>query len=296
MSWWTENLNFITDGNGKMISDPNEIENPIHFLPFIDIAREEDKDFKYWVENESKLVRFHLDASKIISDIVEIMNRQGFSIGFLASVKKPTSLTLASNKILWQPLDPNKPELNPSFDFKTPNADLSGSLSILESLMMLFLACEGVDPKQLNGVLKAEGFQSGIDRFISLIQQFDATKGDIALFKDVESQLLNIYIKWNNVLLGSPLYMNGTQTQGLNENIDVHVEYHRPEVVQTKQEKEDGLIKLIDAGLESRVGAIQKLMDVNEQQAIDEVNRIDSQESLIVNNPVDSVGKNVCQS
>ena len=48
--------NFVMDGHGNIISDQNNIYNPLGFLPFIDISPV--KNFKFFVDDKSNICDF----------------------------------------------------------------------------------------------------------------------------------------------------------------------------------------------------------------------------------------------
>jgi hypothetical protein len=122
-----------------------------------------------------------------------------------------------------------------------------------------------------------------------MIERFEATKDDVDLFKWVESKVCDLSTKWSN------LFQPVTQANGntmpledelrlatLPDDVDVMVNFARPENVQTKIESEDSVIKRIENGLISRAEGISELRGIDETSAAMVVKKID-QEAMLLN-------------
>jgi hypothetical protein len=218
-------------------------------------------------------------------DVFFIHKMQGFAQGIIYAEKPPTSMRIGPNRVMHIPLDPNK-EVQPRFEFTSPNSNLQASLELLETFMRLFLSSKGIDPKTVSGKLDGQRFSSGVERLLAMLEKFEASSDTIALFKWVEDQLLDIIIKWNNIM--QPATESSATTQVLDESLrlslipeetEVVVKYISPDVVQTKAEHEDSVIKILDAGLQSRTEAIMDLRGVDEAEAMRILANIDMQQA-----------------
>lgn len=300
--WWTAEYNFITDGYGKFVDAfGNKYEqvnmstdvNPIGELPFIDIAS--DKDFEFWDRAGNDTVDFALDFGVLLSDTADINRMQGHSQAIIYSEAPPESMQIGPHKVLHIPQDPNK-EIQARFEFANPNADMQASLELLETYLRLFLSSKGLDPKTISGKIDSSRFASGVDRLLAMIEKFEASQDDIDLYRWVEQKQFKLMVKWSN-LFQSVTSPNGRvqplreelRLATLPEDIVLTTVFKKPEVVQTKSEKEDSAIKQLDAGLMSRSEAISDIRGITQDEAKEKVKEID-QESLAM--PVMPVASN----
>jgi hypothetical protein len=288
--WWSKDWNFITDGRGSMLDEsgnvviqPNESEimNPIQTLPFIDIARE--KDFEFWVRHGSSVTEFSIEFLVLLCDIFNIHKMQGYSQAIIFSEKVPANMRVGPNHILHIPLDPNK-EVQPRFEFASPSPDMASSLELAETFMRLFLTSRGIDPKTVSGKAETQRFSSGIERLLAMIEKFEASKDSIDIFRGVEDKYFELMKKWSNAFQGvtkpngktEPL-IDDLRIATIPEDAFVTVQFKGPEIVQTKSEREDSVIKQMQEGLLSRTEAIQEIRGVEEEVAKEIVQKIDSE-------------------
>jgi len=303
--WWTKAENFLTDGLGVVLdpttetpsSDPSAIAvNLLGELPFVDVAL--DKDSEFWVRHGQGVVEFDLEFAMLLMDTFFIHKMQGFAQAIIYSEKPPANMKVGPNHVMHIPLDPNK-EVQPRFEFSTPNSDLNASMELIETFLRLFLSSRGIDPKTVSGKSETQRFSSGIERLLAMIDKFEASQDSIDLFLWIENQVLRLVVKWSNIFQGvtSP---NGPtvplipelRLAKLPEDIIVTVNFTAPEVIQTKAEAEDSAIKLKENGLMSRTEAIMKLRNVTEEEAKRIASQIDSEELLNAPKEVTAPGEN----
>ena len=272
-SWWTDNYNFITNGFGGIVSDTADITNSLGTLPFVDVADPSDKDFRFWVFKQSLLVRFQIDFCKDLTDLSETMKMQGFSTGILIAEKKPESINIGARKFMFIPLDPNNPQAKPSFDFKNPTPDLLAQMNIILDKLSMFLSTQGIDPKLVSGVANVQQFNSGVERLLSQIQRFEASNDDLDLFRWVESRSYGIIKGWNNILAAdlAPGF------QMIPDESEVMVNFEKPEVIETKKEREDRQIVLVDNSLQTRKKAIMNIHEVDQDTAEEMMKEIENE-------------------
>lgn len=290
--WWTAEYNFITDGNGFIVDefgrpiqfitveDLQMISNPIARLPFIDVAM--DKDFEFWSRQGDNTVQFNIDFLVMMSDISELMKRQGYSQAIFYSEKPPSNLLIGPNRVLHIPLDPNK-ETQPRFEWSTPQPDLASAIKIIENFTNFFMTSEGLDPKLISGTGEAQKFQSGLDRFLGMIQQAEAGQDDYALFKSIEYQYLELIKAWSNIMQGATIkagvdpLIPELQQAMLPEDLAVDVEFAGPEMIETKKDKEESVLRRLEQGLISRKRAIMEMDGADEATAEATLKEIDDE-------------------
>jgi len=294
--WWTADWNFITDGRGHLLDqfgnqmitlmeqDLIAMQNPIGMLPFVDVAT--DKEFEFWIRQGNDVVDFNVDFSIILSDTAEINKRQGYSQAIIYSEKPPADMIVGPNRILHIPQDPNK-ETQPRFEWSTPSPDMQASLQLLETYLRLFLSAEGLDPKTITGSTDIQRFSSGIERLLALVEKFEASRDDIDLFQWVEDRALKITAAWSNIMQGANIkvgvdpLISELQNGILPDDMVVETIFAKPEMIQTKDQVEESVVRRMENGLLSRMKALMILDDLTEEQAVEEIKRIDSEEKLV---------------
>jgi hypothetical protein len=218
----------------------------------------------------------------MMSDMAELMKRQGYSQAIIYAEKPPHNMLVGPNRILHIPLNPNA-EQQAKFEWSTPSPDLNSALKILDTFVNFFMTAKGLDPKLISGSGDAQKFTSGMDRFLSMIQQAEAGLDDFSLFKKVEYQYLDLLAKWSNLMQGATI-KSGTdplvkelQTAILPEDLSVEVEFAGPEMVETRQDKEESVLRRLEQGLLSRKRALMELEGIDEATALKELEDIDNE-------------------
>jgi hypothetical protein len=183
---------------------------------------------------------------------------------------------------MWLKLDPNSPDSRPSFAFESPSADLNGGLEILNAQLKMFLSSEGLDPNVVSGKDGATAFNSGIDHLLSNLDKFQASKQDMDLFRNVETQLFHLMVKWNNIMQpvsGEGELVPELKGSQISDKVGFEIKYDEPTSVQTQGEKEDSTIKLLDAGLISKKDALMRMFGYDEAKALEELANIGKEQS-----------------
>ena len=279
---WTKEYNFLMDGKGNILGEV--MENPIGRLPFVDIAKE--KDFNFFVERGSNVVDFSLDLATIWSDLANNIRMQGYSQAVITSEKAPSNFKVGPNNVLWLELNPNAPK-DPNFEFVSPSPNIGDALEYIRDFVKMELSSRGIDVNTVITDSSGSGFTSGVDHILSMIESFEANRMDFDLFSKVEQDLLELIVVWNNVLQdsvdegGEFVLPEVLRIASLPEDLFMDIQYHKPEMIQSKQDKEASVYGKLDRGLMSRKMAIMELDGVSEEIAeqtlaeIDEDNNMD---------------------
>lgn len=267
---WTAENNLVCDGNGNLIES---YPNPIGMLPFIDVSSE--KDFEFWVRRGSGVVDFALDFSVVISDTCNTNRLQSYAQPVIVAEKVPESITVGPQHILFLPLDPTRPEAKPSFEFANPQPDMNASLSLQDRLVSYFLTSMGIDPKTIASSGEGNKFSSGLERLLAMIERFEASQDDIDLFTCIESDLYKLIKAWYGVILNTPALDPKYNFGAIPEDTELKVVFCGPEMVQTKSDTEDSVIKRLEAGLISKLEAIMEIRGVDEEKAIEILSKIE---------------------
>ena len=252
--------------------------NPIGILPFIDIASE--KDFEFWVRKGSDVTSFALDFSTVLSDVCNISRLQSYAQPVIVAEKLPELVKVGPQYILHLPLDPTRPEVRPQFEFANPNPDLKAALELQDKLISYFLTAQGISPKTISGTADSQKYTSGLERLLAMIERFEASQTDIDLFIDVENSLYSIIRAWYNAIYNTDLLDNKYKFGQWDESAECSVKFLGPEIVQTEADKEDSIIKLLDAGLISKEEAIAELRGISIEEAKKVSSSIDSNNNM----------------
>lgn len=265
-TFWTKDLNFVTDGTGKIVSG-SDISNALGLIPIIDIASNKDNNF--FVEQGSSLVEFALEYNLGLTDMMFISRLQGFAQGVIQGDKevldKMTTMQLGPTHIIKLPNSPidAKPT---DFKFINRGSDIAGTMKALEMLLSNFLTSKGIDPKVITGTGESTKYNSGFERFLSLIEKFETSKSDFDLYKKAEYNLFEIIKKYLDLYSNTDLLMKDYWVS-IPEDCDINIKFYKPEVIQSETEKIDLLIKKMEAGLISKVEAIMSDREVGHEEA-----------------------------
>lgn len=276
---WTDELNFIMDGNGAILSLKDGVEdtsNPFGIIPVIDISDEEEKSGSVFVSSESSLVDFTIQMNVALSDLFNIMRNQGYAIPLL---KGPDSLLkclkqvqVGVNKVLMLPTDiptPDGKSGEVDFSFIAANPNLQGSIDTISTLLSAFLSSCGVDTSTVNFKGETKTFASGWERFLALIETFEASQDDLGIFRRVETELFDIVTKihdaWVDDAEKLQSYFKGPKC---GEDCSVSVSFAGPEMIETRSEKLERLKKEQDYGMISPLEALQQYHGASREEAL----------------------------
>lgn len=273
--WWTDDFNFMTDGHGKVIvtEDPETGEaqgvnpNPIGRLPFVDLSFE--KEFEFWIRQGKNVVQFSIDMAACWSDVMTISKMQGYAQAVITGDVDdlPDNVKTGPLHLLILPKSATSDE-SPTFQYVSPNPDLKGSLDALQMLLNNFLTAEGEDVDLVSSSpTGGQRFSSALERMLAQIDKFKATKDDFDLFRSAEVQVFDLIREWNNAIQDKDFLKPEMKRGKLNEKIVLDVNFKKPETIQTKQEREDGIYKKFEKGFTTKVRALAELENIDEKEA-----------------------------
>ena len=265
---WTEELNFIMNGKGQIITG-EEVGSPIPgVLPIVDISIE--KDFEYWVRQGDSLTEFTIEHNELMSFISQVVLMEGFSQAFLIAKDDviPQNIQIGPNFLLKLPVEEGS-SVRPEFGYASPGADISSSISFAESKLAQFLTSRGIDPATVSGKGQSDSATSGIDRLLKQIQMFEASRQDFDTYQKAEKEIYKVIKAWHNALIGTGLLDPEFQAAALPEDSEVFVKFAGPEMVQTQNDKIDVWMKRIEAGEATVVDMMMDLRDVDKETALE---------------------------
>lgn len=275
---WTAEYNFIMNGKGEIISEI--LKNEIGELPFVDVSK--DKDFEFFNRQGQTLSDFTVQYNAAWSDFLYISRLQGFSLGIFTgnSELMPKDYFVGPNRFIFLPSDPNNPNSKVDFRFESPSPDLKGSLEGISGLLSNFLTSRGLSPKVISSDLNAKDtYASGVERLLAMIDKFEATKEDFDMFKNVESQIYDVVVKYlvalsNTEFLDKEYWISQSALTS-----EFNVVFHKPEMIQTEAEKLSNLKLKIDLGISDKVLALMDLESISEEMATQKIDEIIARKS-----------------
>ena len=291
-AWWSDEYNFISNGWGDVIDketgeptnaiEESKIKNPVEKATFVRIG--DENDFEYWRRAANGVVDFNIDYGVILSDTANVNRLQGHAQAIIYSDKIPNNFRIGPNIVLHLPIDKNK-EIQPRFEFVTPNTNMNASLDLLEAYLRMFLSSQGMDAKMISGKADGQRFNSGIERLLSMIERFDASRDDFDAFRAAEQTLLEYTALWSNAFQGANIgegnvkpLVPDLQNGKIPGDVFVDVKYAEPEAIQTKSDEEESVIRLMENGLLSKSEAIQLIRQVDEETALNIMAKIAKEE------------------
>jgi hypothetical protein len=209
----------------------------------------------------------------------QIVKLQGFAQGVLKGPPDvlPSSVVVGPNQILklvnGKDAD-GRHTIESTFEFVTPNPDLQGSREHLEMLLANFLTARGIDPSLVSGSAQAQKYNSGIERLLSMVEQFEASRDDYALYRNVEESLYHLVKAWHNVSLQSDLLLPEYKSTTIPETSVVSPCYASPEMIKTEKEQLEIWQLKEEMGVASRVDAIMELYGVDRDAAVEKLSEI----------------------
>jgi hypothetical protein len=280
---WTPEYHFIMDGTGAMLGE--EFVSPLAdsgLMPFVDIAA--DKDFEFFVRSGQSLTDFGVQYCGALSDLGNIVKLQSYSQAWMSGKKDlmPSNIVVGTNSILMLPVDPDD-KVETKFGFAAPNSDIAGASNYVDMILANFLTSRGIDPKSISGKGEINKFSSAAERYLAMIEKFEASKADFALFKWVEGEAFELIKSWINVLIGTDQLDQEYQITRISEDTEMFIKFAEPMMVQSRQEKVDAIQKEIELGLMSRIEGIMELRGIDKEKAMQLATEIDS--SVVVVQP-----------
>ena len=238
------------------------------------------QDHQFFATETSNVVDFTVEYAALNTEIAQILRQQGFSQAVLIGPQKflesQREVKVGPNSIINLPVDLD--EGSADFQFRTPGGSLSNALEYSQKVLAEFLACHGIDPKVISNE-SGNRYASGIERLLAMIERFEASKTDYNLFHQVEDKLFHLMHEWFNAAEFTELLDDKYRMPRLADDIDINVEFRKPEGAQTQREKVEMQERLMDRGLASRVTAAMEIFSLSKEAAEEYIADIDGQNS-----------------
>ena len=276
--WWSDAYHFITDRNGDILDPVSMIPidgiieeamllNPLGKKPFVDIKQ--DSDGEYWQRYGNATVDFTIDMAIILSDVAEVNRLQGFAQAIISAVEPPKDLKIGPQSLLFLKKSKNAdPSAQPSFEFASPSPDLNGSIEVIKTFLSMYLTSKGLDAGVVSATGTGEKYASGLDRLLATIEKFEASADDFALFKWAEREVFELIKGWLNVFSGVSQGGLIEELSGIiPDDVNFGIEFIKPSTDISDKDKLDMIEKRLELGMITKVEAIMKDREVDEEKA-----------------------------
>lgn len=284
---WTDELNFIMNGKGEIISG-EDISNPIGMVPIIDVSIE--KDFEYWVRQGDSLTDFTVEYNAMLSDISQVVRMQGYAQAYMIAKEDviPQNVQIGPNFLLKLPMEEGS-GVRPEFGFANPGADLNGSIQFAESTLATFLTSRGLDPTTVSGKGQVDRATSGVDRLLRMIEKFEASRADFDTYERVEKEVYEVVKRWHNVSIGTDLLRPEYLSSQLSDQSKLMMRFAGPEMVKSEQDKINAWIQRIEQGEATVVDMTMDLRGVDKAQALEILRENRDIEMELMNGDTESI-------
>lgn len=211
----------------------------------------------------------------LLTDLNYAVKFQAFSM-FIAIDIDDSDIEISPNSI--QHLKSDGDGEKPSFDTIKPTIDISEVLTLSSSQVSLWLSSKSIKAGAL-GNMGPDQFASGISKMIDESDTFEARKKQIVIYKGVESDF------WDKLLnTFHPAWVNAGVIDNraiFTPSAKVVTEFPTPKPMRTRLEVLAELQSSMDAGLESRKGALKELHpEWTEAEVEDKLAEIDAESAF----------------
>ena len=281
---WSKDYNFMMNGLGEIIDPATgladssiDITSSLSeegIMPFFEVSQ--DKDYEYFVRPSNTLTDFTIQFNVALSDLQNTAKLSGYAVGILKapSELQPQNQVIGAAMLLKLPTD--DPDKEVDFSFASPNASIGEISDSVDKLLNYFTTSEGLGSEVINSQGASEKFSSGLDRFIAMINRIEAHSDDYDKFRECEERIYEIVKAWQRVLANSDQLDSKYKVGNIPEDSTIEVQYHKPEMVQTKTEQIANITSLIEAGLKSKLSALMELEGIEDedtaQEMLDKIN------------------------
>jgi hypothetical protein len=276
---WTNEFNFMMNGLGEVISDQEDISNPIGFMPFFEVSCE--KDFEYFVRSSNTLSNFTVEFNSFLSDLQNAAKMSAYAVAILKAPAEmqPDMQVIGASMLL--KLNTDDPDKEVDFSFASPSASISEISDSIDRLLNYFITSEGLNKNVVNSSGDADKAMSGIDRFLMMLQKVEAHADDYKMFEDVEVDIYRIIMAWIQAL-NTTDQLNDKYKMVVPSELEMAVNYHMPQMIQTDSEKIDIVEKKIEAGLISRIDAMKQIHNIDDVEKIEQmIKDIDNERQIL---------------
>jgi len=266
--WWTTNYHFTTNVKGEVIESksPEELQNPINKLPFVNFAKE--KDGSFWSIGGDDLVDGSILINTLLTDLYYISKLQGMGIFYLFGKGVPKSVKIGPSDAIILDVEDESP--TPSIGFASSNPPIESHMKMIEQYMAMLLSTNNLEVTTVQGSLSATTAASGIQEIIRRAENMDDLEDQREQYRDKEPEVFNILSKWINAYADTEEGMSDRVTSlgTIDEEMTVNLKFAHPTPFTSEKERLEIIQLRRDLTLDSPVDSIMKdNSDLSEEEA-----------------------------
>jgi hypothetical protein len=265
--WWSDQYHFTTDSKGAIIDklSPEDFQNPIQMLPFVNFA--EDQDGEFWAQGGDDVVDGCILVNKQITDMNAIAYHQGWGQGVITGKNVPKQFETGPHN--WVILESTEEgESPPNMFFASASPPLGDWMRMVEQYVALLLSTNDLSPRHVSGKLDATDFPSGI---AMLVEDSESTVDNTTRqtkFRDQEPIAWEATRKWQDTELEADALVDDFKEIGSFKDSDVKLKFRPPNPVISEKEKVEELKARKDLGIDTMIDLIMKdNVDMSREEA-----------------------------
>ena len=236
-AWFSDNYHFTTDINGEIVQNlsPENGENVIGMLPFVNVAADQDGEF--WAEGGDDIVDGSILVNTLITDMFGIAYIQGYGQVVVSGKNLPSTFRMGPHSAVLLEYDKDE-DPKPDVTVLNSNPPLDLWMRSIEQYVALLLSTNSLSPSSLSTRLDAANFPSGIAMLVEMSEATTDIEDKQKDFKDIEREVWRRIIAWQNILIDrnvAPESFKDIGTVNLSE--DISVRFTDPKPVVSEQER-----------------------------------------------------------
>lgn len=254
--WWSDKYHFTTDENGQIIRElsPENDENPIEFLNFVNIAEEQDNEF--WAQGGEDLIDGSILVNTIITDMFAIAYQQGWGQFVISGKNVSLSQKVGPHHaIVFEVEDKDSPQ--PKVDVVSANPPLDLWMKSIEQYVALLLSTNDLSPATVSVKLDAVQFPSGIAMIIEMSDAVNEVEDTQEMFVDAERLEWEIVKRWQNKYHDlNALTKKYADIGKFPDDMEVNTKFNQRKPVITEKEKLENIKIRKDLGINEQIDLI----------------------------------------
>ena len=227
--WWSDNWHFTTNSQGLIINVPfpektgvDQIRNPIGYLPFTNVTR--DQDCHFWAQGGDDVPDISILINKIMTDINFITYLQGWGQLVISGKDIPNKLTGGPGKaFVFQQKDGDP---TPQVFYATSNPPIAAWLETAKAQLAMLLSTNNLSVRQIATNLDVSTAASGIALMIENSELLGNTEDLQQLYRDKEPEMWEIIRRWHEFYWDRKALTEDFQS--INKFVDSDVKLHWP--------------------------------------------------------------------
>ena len=203
--WWSKNYHFTTDYKGNVVSG-EDIENPIHMLPFVNIAEQQDGQF--WALGGDDITDGSIKLNALISHVNHVAITQGYGQLVVSGPNIPRSYKVGPNHAI----NLERPEgetTNATAEFISANPPITELMNLAAMQVGLLLSTNNLSTKGIQTDLSgANAAESGIRVLLDMAELIGEIEEDEELFREAEPDVYSLMAKWDELYRSKDLLVD----------------------------------------------------------------------------------------